>query len=85
MPSVASTAAGTDRVNVPASTMNSLTNGARPGSDRLDRPATSRMPDSTGAILCTPPKSAMLADPRRAIIMPVTRNSAAVERPWLNM
>ena len=85
MPSVASTAAGTERVNVPASTMNSLTNGASPGSDRLDRPASRRMPDSTGATFCTPPKSLMLAEPRRATIMPVTRNSAAVESPWLNM
>ena len=85
MPSVASTAASGERVNVPASTMNSEMNGASPGRERLDRPARSSMPDRIGACFCTPPKSLMLAEPRRAIMMPVIRNNAAVDMPWLNM
>ena len=34
-----------------------------------------------GVTLCKPPKSAIVEDPRRAIIQPATTNSAAVEKP----
>ena len=38
-----------------------------------------------GVTRCSPPKSAIVEEPRREIIQPATRNSAAVENPWLNM
>ncbi len=60
-------------------------NGERPGSDSDESPATRKMPARTGATFSTPPKSGISCDPRRLIRNPVTRNSAAVERPWLNM
>jgi hypothetical protein len=70
---------------VPSSTRNSETNGDRPGSDSDDRPATRKMPARIGAVFSTPPKSAIRCEPRRLIRKPVTRNSAAVERPWFHM
>jgi hypothetical protein len=70
---------------VPTSTRNSLTKLDSPGSARLDRPATRKVPASIGATRWTPPKSAISRDPRRLIRNPAMRNSAAVEKPWLTM
>src|SRR5699024_1402149 len=38
-----------ETLNVPTSTMNSETNGARPGSDKLDKPASRKIPAAIGA------------------------------------
>jgi hypothetical protein len=43
------------REKVPVKTRNSETNGARPGSDSPDRPATRNVPARIGATFWTPP------------------------------
>ena len=85
MPSTPAAAHHHACVKAPSSTRNSETKGPRPGSDSDDSPATRKMPASTGATFSTPPKSGISCEPRRLIRKPVTRNSAAVESPWLNM
>ena len=85
MPSTANPAAHGVSTKAPTSTIISETNGESPGSESDESPATRNSPASTGATFSTPPKSLIWAEPRRVIRKPVTRNSAAVERPWLNM
>lgn len=48
-------AASQYRLKVPSRTRNSLTNGARPGSERVAMAETRKVPASTGATFCTPP------------------------------
>ena len=71
--------------HAPASTMNSPMKFEIPGRDIVAKPAKRNIPASTGAVFCTPPKASTWADPRRFTRNPSTRNSAAVEKPWLNM
>ena len=85
MPAVANTAATLYREKVPISTRNSLTKVDRPGSESMARPEIRNSPASTGATLCTPPKSAIRSVPRRAIRNPARMNSAPVANPWLTM
>ena len=72
-------------MKVPTRTRNSLTKLESPGKAKLDMPAIKNDHAITGVTRCNPPKSAIVEDPRRAIIQPATRNSAAVEKPWLNI
>jgi hypothetical protein len=85
MPSTANPAAHGVSTKAPTSTSISETNGESPGSESVDSPVSRNNPASTGATFSTPPKSLIRAEPRLLIRKPVTRNSAAVERPWLNM
>ena len=66
---------------MPASTMNSETNGERPGSDSEDSPATRKSPASTGATFCTPPKSVISVEPRRLIRKPVDQEQRGRGEP----
>jgi len=85
----AETIAATGLVSkAPMKTRISETKGERPGSDSADRPATRKVPASTGVTLARPPRSAMfrdLPDGDRRMMNPAMRNSSPVEIPWLNM
>jgi hypothetical protein len=85
MPAVANTAGSLYRENVPIRTRNSLTKVDSPGSDSPARPEIRNSPASSGATFCTPPKSAILLEPRRVIRNPARMNSAPVAKPWLTM